>query len=123
MLTSRFKKIEHRAWGRTGIPIASRMNAEVLELPTVAAASPEHVLCAVRLRAPENVERVPTHFILLLDVSSSMEDDNKLENCKKCVSLILNVLSERDLLTLITFGDSADTVSYTHLTLPTKRIV
>lgn len=88
------------------------MNAEVLELPTVAAASPEHVLCAVRLHAPETVNRVPTHFILLLDVSSSMEDDNKLENCTKCISLILNVLTERDLLTLITFGDSAEMLTF-----------
>lgn len=63
--------------------------------------------CAVRLKAPENVDRIPMHLILLLDVSESMESDNKLENVKKCCELILTFLNERDSVSLITFGEKA----------------
>jgi hypothetical protein len=68
------------------------------------------VPCALRLVAPEVHQRIPTHFILLLDVSESMMDSNKLENVKKCSSLIVNLLSEQDRLSLITFGDSSTVV-------------
>jgi uncharacterized protein YegL len=68
------------------------------------------VPCAVRLIVPDNVQRIPTHFVLLLDVSESMMDDNKLENVKKCSSLIVNLLSEKDRLSLITFGESSTIV-------------
>jgi uncharacterized protein YegL len=80
------------------------------ELIKISPARDGFVPCAVRLIAPDNVQRVPTHFILLLDVSESMAEDNKLENVKKCSSLIVNLLSEQDRLSLITFGDTSTIV-------------
>jgi uncharacterized protein YegL len=80
------------------------------ELIKISPAQNGLVPCAVRLVAPDTVQRVPTHFILLLDVSESMMDDNKLENVKKCSSLIVNLLSEQDRLSLITFGDTSTIV-------------
>ena len=65
------------------------------------------VSCALRINAPKTVDRVSTHFILLLDISESMMDANKLENCKKCASLLLNFMTQEDRISLITFGDSA----------------
>ena len=42
----------------------------------------------------ENSEvRNPTHFVLLLDTSGSMEENNKLGNVKKCVKLLLTILN------------------------------
>lgn len=67
----------------------------------------ELIPCAVRLKAPTDVARVATHFILLLDVSESMDDSNKLENVKKCSSLILNFMTSDDRVSLITFGEGA----------------
>jgi Ca-activated chloride channel family protein len=71
--------------------------------------------CALRLKAPDTVDRIPTHIILLLDVSESMMTDNKLENVKVCSELILNFLTDQDHVSLITFGEKA--------TLHLKRVV
>lgn len=65
------------------------------------------VPCAVKLKAPETTTRTPTHFILLLDISESMMSDQKLENCKKCATLMLNFMTGEDTISLITFGEMA----------------
>jgi hypothetical protein len=80
------------------------MNCEALRLgPAVEGYLP----CAIRLRAPENVNQVPTHFILLCDVSESMNDDHKLDNIKRCAELVVGLLNAQDSMSLITFGDTA----------------
>lgn len=66
-----------------------------------------HIPCAIRIIAPSDVDRLPTHFILLLDVSESMLDNKKLENCKQCAILLLNFMTEADRISLITFGNTA----------------
>jgi len=65
------------------------------------------VSCALKLTAPDTAERTPTHFILLLDISESMADQRKLENCKRCAELMLNFMSGEDRISLITFGEDA----------------
>jgi hypothetical protein len=82
------------------------MNTEFISLSAVSLLT-EKVPCAIRLKAPATVERISTHFILLLDVSESMSDNNKLENVKKCSQLVLNFLTPEDTVSLITFGESA----------------
>lgn len=62
---------------------------------------------AVRLKAPTDVERIPTHIILMIDVSESMLDDHKLENVKTCCQLLLTFLNDADSVSLITFGENA----------------
>lgn len=64
--------------------------------------------CAIRLIAPQKVQRIPTHIILLIDVSESMSDERKLENVKHCCSLILDLLNDQDRISLITFGDQSE---------------
>ena len=82
------------------------MNTDFICLSS-AFSSTEKAPCAIRLKAPATVERVSTHFILLLDVSESMSDDNKLENVKRCSQLVLNFLTSEDTVSLITFGETA----------------
>lgn len=74
----------------------------------IGASADDSIPCAIRLKAPQNVDKIPTHIILLLDVSESMEVDNKLENVKRCCELILDFLNENDRLSLITFGETAN---------------
>lgn len=69
-------------------------------------AANQMIPCAIRLKAPQSTDRIPTHIILLLDVSESMQVDNKLENVKRCCELILDFLNENDRLSLITFGET-----------------
>jgi len=66
------------------------------------------VPCAVRIQAPKDVDRTSSHLILLLDISTSMEQEQKLENVKRCCHLILDLLTADDHLSLITFGDTSD---------------
>jgi hypothetical protein len=65
------------------------------------------VPCALKLKAPDSSQRIPTHFILLLDVSDSMSDDNKLANVKRCAETVLQILTDQDRISLITFGETA----------------
>ena len=67
----------------------------------------EKTPCAIRFKAPADVERIPTHIILMVDISESMMDEHKLENVKKCCELLLTFLNETDKVSLITFGDTA----------------
>lgn len=63
---------------------------------------------ALRIRAPaQHDARTPIHFIALIDISQSMDDDNKLTHVKHCLSLLLNFLTPADKVSLITFGDNA----------------
>lgn len=63
--------------------------------------------CAVRINAPSSVEHTPTHYVLLIDISESMNDGRKIENVKKCVSLLLNFFKDEDHVSLITFGEQS----------------
>lgn len=61
----------------------------------------------VRLTAPCDVDRTPTHLVLLLDISESMLDQKKLENVKRCCTVVVDILNEHDHLSLLTFGNTA----------------
>lgn len=80
------------------------MDTNFLILPGAAG---EKTTCAVRLKAPADVERIPTHIILMIDISESMMDDHKLDNVKKCCELLLTFLNDTDKVSLITFGEVA----------------
>jgi hypothetical protein len=54
--------------------------------------------------------RVPTHFVILLDLSESMNENNKLGNVKQCMSLLLDFLTPADSFSLLTFADESEIV-------------
>ena len=83
------------------------MEADFLILRTSEETS-NTISCAIRIKAPENVSRVPTHIILLIDVSESMLDDHKLANVKRCAASVVGFLNESDTISLITFGETAE---------------
>jgi len=64
--------------------------------------------CVVRLIAPPTVEHTPTHYVLLIDISESMLQDNKLSNVKRCLQILTNFLQEVDKVSLITFGEDSN---------------
>ncbi len=83
------------------------MDAHLLSLKPLNAETTGPLECAIRLKAPTDVARLPVHMILLLDVSESMMDGNKLNNVKACANLIVNLLNADDRISLITFGEYA----------------
>jgi Mg-chelatase subunit ChlD len=65
---------------------------------------------ALRLTPSDSETRVNTHFIMMLDISESMSDANKLGNVKHCMSLLLQFLATGDELTIVTFGETSAVV-------------
>lgn len=78
--------------------------------PISANSSQELIPCALRLSVAARETRVPTHFILLLDTSDSMNEENKLTNVKQCIRLLMNVLGSGDFISLITFASDSRVV-------------
>jgi hypothetical protein len=78
---------------------------------------------AIRIRPPSQPEqRIPTHFILVIDASESMSYANKLENVKHSASLVLHFLGAQDRLTLITFGNES-TIYCSALSCDNKEVL
>ena len=80
------------------------MNIDFIQFPV----SDDKLPCAIRIRAPTDVNRTSSHLVLLLDVSESMSDANKLEHVKKCCQLIVDLLTPEDHLSIITFGERSE---------------
>lgn len=59
---------------------------------------------------PDGEQRTPTHIILLIDVSASMKDEDKLVNVKSSLHFLLDYLGSQDQVTIITFSDNASTI-------------
>jgi len=67
-----------------------------------------HVPVALRMKIETSSVRRGTHFILVIDISTSMLEESRLDNVKHSVSLILNFLGPSDRLSLITFGQESE---------------
>jgi Mg-chelatase subunit ChlD len=81
-------------------------------------------LRGIKLRGVQNDERRPTHFILLLDTSGSMEIDNRLTSVKNCVRFMLNFLKPSDRISIIRFSNTAEiTVSFQATTVENRMII
>lgn len=70
----------------------------------------ELIRSLVELTTEDSEIRTPTHFVLLLDASGSMEEDTKLENVKRCIEILLTILHKDDKISLITFSDTSEIV-------------
>lgn len=70
----------------------------------------ELIRSLVQITSEQSEVRVPTHFVLLLDTSGSMEEKQKLQNVKRCVEILLTILNDNDKISLITFADSSEIV-------------
>jgi len=73
-------------------------------------ASTTHRAAALRIKLASTTERSPCHIILLVDVSESMIQSNKLENVKRCISLLLKLMNPDDMISIVTFGETSQIV-------------
>ena len=64
----------------------------------------------VKVKAPSTSNRTPVHLCCVIDVSGSMESNNKLVNVKHSLHFLLDFLGPRDRITLITFSTHAVTL-------------
>ena len=66
----------------------------------------------IQVKAPESEARYPIHLCCIIDISGSMEDENKLKNVKNSIYYLLDFLGPQDKISIITFSDHAKTVIY-----------
>ncbi|MBC8113238.1 MAG: VWA domain-containing protein, partial [Candidatus Saccharimonas sp.] len=69
----------------------------------------EHYVARISLKAKEiaKQQRPPTNLVFLLDVSGSMQPDNKLPLVKRAMSLLIEELGERDRVSIVTYAGDA----------------
>lgn len=64
-------------------------------------------LLHIGIKGYEKIEKKPLNLVLLIDTSGSMEDENKLELLKKGFNLLVDQLTDKDTLSIVTYaGDS-----------------
>ena len=80
-------------------------------------------LLGVKLKGAITQNRLPTHFILLVDTSGSMEIDNRLGSVKNSVNYLLNFLTPADRISVVTFNNSATNVIVNQAITPENRMV
>jgi len=54
----------------------------------------------------EKNEREPINLCITLDTSGSMDDDDRLEECKKAIKVLFNKLQHNDVIHLLTYSDT-----------------
>jgi len=81
-------------------------------------------LLGLKIRGVQNTERRPTHFVLLLDTSGSMDMQGRLESVKTCAKYLLNFLTDVDRISIVCFSDSANiTVNCQATTLENRMVI
>ena len=83
------------------------LDLELLYRVAVPETGNELVNCALKMKCSNEEQRIPMHFVLLLDTSDSMNENNKLENVKQCIRLLMNVLGPTDYISLISFASES----------------
>jgi hypothetical protein len=62
----------------------------------------------VYLKGLKRDDRQPVHLLFLIDVSGSMDEENRLDNVRRSMNFILPFLMADDQISLITFSDSSE---------------
>lgn len=70
----------------------------------------------LQLKATSSTERTPIHIIAVIDISGSMQFDNKLENVKKSLKAVLDFMAPTDMLSIVTFSKDSDIIARRLLT-------
>jgi hypothetical protein len=80
-------------------------------------------LLGLKINGVQNANRLPAHFVLLLDTSGSMEMDGRLEVVKRCAKYLLNFLNDADRISIIQFADNASVTVRCQKTTSENRMI
>jgi Ca-activated chloride channel family protein len=70
-----------------------------------------HVLhVGLKGREVSRAERLPTHLVFTIDISGSMQMENRLGMVKRALALLVEQLDARDTIAIVVYGDDARTV-------------
>ncbi|RKH21177.1 DUF3520 domain-containing protein [Corallococcus praedator] len=65
------------------------------------------VRIGVKAREVSHAQRKPSHLVFVIDVSGSMNMDNRLGLVKRALNLLVNALDERDRVSIVVYGSEA----------------
>lgn len=65
----------------------------------------------LQLKAAEVERRAPIHIIAVIDISGSMQFDNKLTNVKESLKAIIEFMTTADLISIITFSKNSNVIA------------
>ncbi len=83
------------------------VSAQFLSIPP--SSSPEaKTNAALILKGQSTVQRQPVHMVFVVDISDSMSEGRKLETVKQSLQFVTSLLTQEDMVSLITFGDEAE---------------
>lgn len=78
----------------------------------------------IHLKGRARTGRQAVHLLFLIDVSGSMNHENRLTNVKKSIKFILPFLTAEDEISIVTFSDDAETIlSHMPVTDENKHII
>ena len=80
-------------------------------------------LLGLKINGVQNANRLPAHFVLLLDTSGSMEMDGRLDTVKRCAKYLLNFLNDADRISIIQFADNASITVRCQKTTSENRMI
>ena len=81
-------------------------------------------LLGLKIRGSASSERRPTHFVLLVDTSGSMEMEGRLDAVKRCAKYLLNFLQPTDRMSIIQFEETASiTVNCQATTSENRQVI
>lgn len=63
---------------------------------------------ALILKGQSTVQRQAVHMVFLVDISDSMSEGRKLDTVKQSLQFIVPLLTQDDMVSLVTFGDEAE---------------
>ena len=74
--------------------------------------APDHELVRIALkgREIEKAKRPPSNLVFLIDVSGSMDEDNKLPLLKRALGLLISELDERDRVAMVVYAGASGLV-------------
>uniref|UniRef100_A0A6C0ICH6 VWFA domain-containing protein n=1 Tax=viral metagenome TaxID=1070528 RepID=A0A6C0ICH6_9ZZZZ len=67
-------------------------------------------LIGLKLKGAVTQNRLPTHFILLVDTSGSMQIDSRLRSVKNSIEYLMNFLTPADRISIVTFSNNAENI-------------
>jgi len=67
-------------------------------------------LIGLKLKGAVTQNRLPTHFILLVDTSGSMYIDGRLRSVKNSIEYLMNFLTPADRISVVTFSNNAENI-------------
>nr|WP_254625197.1 von Willebrand factor type A domain-containing protein [Myxococcus sp. CA051A] len=88
-------------------PVEAPFNVHVEGFPSPARKGYQVLRIGVKAREVSDAQRKPSHLVFVIDVSGSMQGDQRLGLVKRALLLLVNELDARDRVSIVVYGSEA----------------